>query len=184
MAFRGSHWFNTPAITMRTTASKQFTEQPLAFFLTWTTYGSWLPGDDRGWTDGAGHHRASDAHQHRLAQRACRDRPVMLTPQERVLVARVIRQHCLIRAWSVHAVSCRTQHVHVVVTAANVSPGRVRQELKGWASRRLAENRRAAMQRQVRTWWTECGSTRWIRTPEALDAVIAYVMECQDKPRG
>ena len=22
---------------------------PLAFFLTWTAYGSWLPGDGRGW---------------------------------------------------------------------------------------------------------------------------------------
>jgi len=24
---------------------------PIAFFLTWSTYGSWLPGDERGWTD-------------------------------------------------------------------------------------------------------------------------------------
>ena len=23
--------------------------EPLAFFLTWTTYGTWLPGDERGW---------------------------------------------------------------------------------------------------------------------------------------
>jgi len=22
---------------------------PLAYFLTWTTYGTWLPGDERGW---------------------------------------------------------------------------------------------------------------------------------------
>jgi len=24
-------------------------DDPLAFFLTWTKYGSWLPGDERGW---------------------------------------------------------------------------------------------------------------------------------------
>ena len=24
---------------------------PLAFFLTWSTYGSWLPGDASGWTE-------------------------------------------------------------------------------------------------------------------------------------
>jgi hypothetical protein len=24
-------------------------DEPLAYFLTWTTYGSWLPGDERGW---------------------------------------------------------------------------------------------------------------------------------------
>ncbi len=23
---------------------------PIAFFLTWSTYGTWLPGDKRGWT--------------------------------------------------------------------------------------------------------------------------------------
>src|ERR1700747_2517170 len=23
--------------------------EPLAYFLTWTTYGTWLPGDERGW---------------------------------------------------------------------------------------------------------------------------------------
>ena len=23
--------------------------EPLAFFLTWPTYGTWLPGDERGW---------------------------------------------------------------------------------------------------------------------------------------
>ena len=29
--------------------------EPLAFFLTWTTYGSWLPGDERGWVEKPGH---------------------------------------------------------------------------------------------------------------------------------
>ena len=24
---------------------------PLAYFLTWPTYGTWLPGDERGWVD-------------------------------------------------------------------------------------------------------------------------------------
>jgi hypothetical protein len=23
--------------------------EPLAYFLTWPTYGTWLPGDERGW---------------------------------------------------------------------------------------------------------------------------------------
>ena len=25
------------------------TDEPLAYFITWTTYGTWLPGDSRGW---------------------------------------------------------------------------------------------------------------------------------------
>ena len=25
--------------------------EPLAYFLTWSTYGTWLPGDERGWIE-------------------------------------------------------------------------------------------------------------------------------------
>jgi hypothetical protein len=25
--------------------------KPLAYFISWTTYGSWLPGDERGWVE-------------------------------------------------------------------------------------------------------------------------------------
>ena len=40
---------------------------PMALFLTWTTYGSWLPGDDRGWCDDRGVMREPS---HRLARHA------------------------------------------------------------------------------------------------------------------
>lgn len=26
-------------------------DDPLAYFITWTTYGTWLPGDPRGWVE-------------------------------------------------------------------------------------------------------------------------------------
>ena len=25
-------------------------DEPIAYFITWTTYGTWLPGDERGWS--------------------------------------------------------------------------------------------------------------------------------------
>ena len=34
---------------------------PLQLFLTWTTYGSWLPGDGRGWVEKPGRFRQPDA---------------------------------------------------------------------------------------------------------------------------
>ena len=30
---------------------RQCMQPPLAYFLTWTTYGTWLPGDERGWIE-------------------------------------------------------------------------------------------------------------------------------------
>ena len=32
-------------------------DDPLALFLTWTTYGLWLPGDERGWVEKPGRFR-------------------------------------------------------------------------------------------------------------------------------
>jgi hypothetical protein len=36
-------------------------DDPLALFLTWTTSGSWLPGDERGWAEKPGCFRQPDA---------------------------------------------------------------------------------------------------------------------------
>ncbi len=36
-------------------------ENPLAYFLTWTTHGSWLIGDNRNWVDKQGEFRRPDA---------------------------------------------------------------------------------------------------------------------------
>jgi hypothetical protein len=36
-------------------------DDPLALLLTWTTYGSWLPGDVRGWVEKPGRFREPDA---------------------------------------------------------------------------------------------------------------------------
>ena len=36
-------------------------DDPLALFLTSTTYGSWLPGDERGWVEKPGRSREPDA---------------------------------------------------------------------------------------------------------------------------
>ena len=45
-------------------------EEPLAYLLTWTTYGTWLPGDDRGWTEKPGQFREPDLeHEHRALLR-------------------------------------------------------------------------------------------------------------------
>ena len=44
-------------------------DHPLAYFLTWPTYGTWLPGDERGWTAYHGGWRLPDPPR-KLAARA------------------------------------------------------------------------------------------------------------------
>ncbi|HHH31560.1 MAG TPA: hypothetical protein ENK57_24870 [Polyangiaceae bacterium] len=149
------------------------------YFLTWTTYGSWLHGDKRGsvtrQTNRVG--TASDGEDADRSDRARRvsaeDAFVMDRPM-RDLVARVIRAHCEHRDWRIHALNVRTNHVHVVVSAG-VKPETVMGQLKAWSSRRLHEH----LKQPDRRIWTRHGSTRWIDTDASFRRAIQYVMDEQ-----
>ena len=159
--------------------------EPIAFFLTWTTYGSWLPGDHRGWADGRGHLHAAEPARAMQASRLLAESPLTLGFRQQTVVADVIAAHSNIRRWTLHAMSCRPQHVHVVVTAVGVSPEDVLSQFKTWASRRLKAGSAGDRTRgRRRKWWTEGGSKRWIYGVAELEAVVTYVAECQDKPRN
>ena len=55
----------------------------LAFFLTWTTYGSWLPGDERGWVDNRGNIMAADPERERDAAERMVETELTLDRQQR-----------------------------------------------------------------------------------------------------
>jgi hypothetical protein len=81
-----------------------------------------------------------------------------------------------------HVINCRTNHVHVVVTA-QVPPKVVRDQFKAWCTRHLKEQQRAGHadpSQPVRVhWWTEGGSERWLNEDESLAEAILYVRDCQ-----
>jgi REP element-mobilizing transposase RayT len=151
---------------------------PLAFFLTWTTYGSWMPGDARGWADDRGVIRAPNARLARVATGLMRGPSVVLTFAQRDIVERAIREHCDFRGWTLHAATCRTTHVHAVVSAAERTPDQVLGSIKARCSRQLSHRAK-----DPRTWWTRGGSMRHVYDMRALENVVTYVVECQDKPR-
>jgi REP element-mobilizing transposase RayT len=149
--------------------------EPLAYFLTWTTYGTWLPGDERGWVKyHKGQHRPHPPRKleasARMMEAACR-----LSPSERQVVEETVTDHCRIRHWTLHAVNCRSNHVHVIVTADR-HPDEVRRQLKAWTARKLKQLRAR------KTWWTERGSRRYLNDEESLEAAILYVRDAQDAP--
>ena len=156
--------------------------EPLAYLITWTCYGTWLPGDKRGWVD-ANESGIQTPHSGRRiqAQRRMTESPCTLSQAERQIVADTIRRHCAIRGWQLYAVSARTNHVHVVV-AANTDPDTVMSELKSWCTRRLKEYQQACGESTIRqNWWTEQGSTHWINNERHLENAIQYVLEGQDR---
>jgi REP element-mobilizing transposase RayT len=160
---------------------------PLAYFLTWTTYGTWLPGDERGWVAKPGDLHLPDASLERESRSRMTESPVLLDDRQRDIVVRTIAEHCLVRSWHLHAVACRTNHVHVVVTADRRRPEDVMDQLKAWCTRKLKDQDRVRIpeNRTIRwNWWTQRGSKRWLNDLHSLETAISYVQEGQDRPRA
>ena len=155
----------------------------LAYHITWTTYGTWLPGDERGWVEsGAAGIQAADPEREQAAALAMAEGAVTLNAEQRALVEKTIRDHCHIRGWPLHAVNVRTNHIHVVVTADR--NGEVaRDQFKAWCSQKLSDQAGlttpVARKAGRRHWFTEGGDCEKIDTEEYLQNAIAYVLEGQ-----
>ncbi len=155
---------------------------PLAYFLTWTTHGTWLHGDERGSIDkehntrGASYVAPNVELQARMRERM-KDRTLVLAPDMRGIVERTIRDHCDFRQWELFALNVRSNHVHIVVRCElEVSPESAMSQFKAWSTRRLREGGYVGKESKV---WTEHGSTRWIDSQSSLASAIDYVMNHQ-----
>ena len=153
-------------------------DDSIGFFLTWSTYGTWLPGDSRGWVEYQHGWQLPDPALEleaaaRMTEDACR-----LGYEQRKAVEDQVSETCFHRRWNLHAVNCRTNHLHVVVSAPEVHPKKIRADLKAWATRRL----KMRFDTHRENWWAERGSIRWLWDEDDLAAAIQYVTEGQEKP--
>ena len=152
-------------------------EDPIGYFLAWVTYGTWLPGDARGWVEYRHGWQLPDPVREmeakaRMAEDSCR-----LSSRQRDAVEPQIAETCRQPSWRLHAVQCRSNHVHVVLSAADGYPKKVRADLKAWATRRLKE----CFDAQRDNWWAERGSIRYLYDERSLEAAIVYVTDGQDR---
>jgi REP element-mobilizing transposase RayT len=152
-------------------------DDPIGYFLTWVTYGTWLPGDSRGWVEYRHGWQLPDPVREleaaaRMTEDACR-----LTDQQREAVQRQIAETCRHRGWHLHAVNCRSNHVHVVVSAGDAPPKKIRADLKAWTTRCLKQQFDPTRE----NWWAERGSIRFLYNEDRLDAATEYVTDGQDR---
>ena len=137
--------------------------EPRAYFLTWTTYGTWLPGDGRGSVN-ASHNVYGDefapADTRRRTANAARlaHRPFRLGHSARLVVRDAIIEHCAFRGWELVSLNVRSNHVHVVVRS-DLPPDGTAAKLKSRATRVLRERGVVAAAQPV---WTERGSGRYL----------------------
>jgi len=156
---------------------------PLAYFLTFTTYGTWLHGSESGSVDRRQNlpgtpFLPSHAGWENSRQGVLRQAPYALDQARRDVVLRTVCEVCTHRSWKLHAVHVRPTHVHVVV-AASAAPEKVMADLKAWSSRRLRE---ACGEDADRDRWTQHGSTRYLNDEESVEAAVRYVVDEQGDP--
>jgi REP element-mobilizing transposase RayT len=170
------------------------------WLLTNTCYGTRLPGNARGFVGRVWEHRPSDPTgvpriAHNLPdtpcdedmpglERASRDRlkgpPITLArPQAEILLAQ-FRETAGVRGWEILAVAIMSNHFHIVVgVRGDPEPGKILGDFKSWGTRALS---RRFGEPASKTWWTERGSKRKLKTADALAAAIRYVLFEQPSP--
>jgi REP element-mobilizing transposase RayT len=156
-----------------------FHGDPIGYFLTWRTYGTWLPGDARGWFEYQGGWQTPDPVRELEAKARMTDDACILTQEQREAVEVQIAETCARRGWTLHAVNCRSNHVHVVVSADVENPRKIRIDLKAWTTRALTER----FDRDRNNWWEERGSIRYLNRDDDLEAATVYVRDGQDGER-
>ena len=157
-----------------------FQSEPLAYFITFRCYGTWLPGDERGWTDRPVESRdlslrSGHSGLHSIAQAAMAQETFVLKQAHREVVDAAIRDACAHRGWSLHAPNVRTNHVHLVVSAG-ATPDQVMTSLKARSTRRLREAGLVAD--SVRP-WSRHGSTRYLWRGDQVETACSYVLDAQ-----
>jgi ParB family transcriptional regulator, chromosome partitioning protein len=142
------------------------------WFLTWTSYGSSLPGDPRGSVtsvstkDGPGreHDQPGTPWQpampglHASAQNAMRGPAVYLTYQQAQVLFSQLRETAVYRGWWLQGVAIIANHLHLLVRVPG-DPGSeaLVRDFKSYGGRAL--NRRFG-KRVSETWWSSGGGTR------------------------
>lgn len=157
-------------------------EFPLAYLITFRTYGNWLHGDKRYSVDvhrdmniyGASkvlpNDRLSD-----LMRRNMKNRSFALDMQQRALVSEAMNEVCQYRQYRILALNVRTNHIHVVVSAQE-KPEKITDTFKQYATRKLRERKAIDLNTQP---WSRGRSRRYLWKDENVDAAINYVLYCQ-----
>lgn len=160
--------------------SESLSEFPLAYLITFTTYGSWLHGEDKGSVDRQ-HNRIESDFAPGDAKRtaAMKDRmsgaTVVLTNAQCGAVHQAIAGVCEYRNWELFAINVRTNHVHAVVSAT-VKPEKIMSDFKAWATRKLRKARLVNAEQKI---WSRHGSTRYLWEDRSVEAACKYVLEGQ-----
>jgi REP element-mobilizing transposase RayT len=157
------------------------TDIPLALFITFRAYGTWLHGDARESVDR--HNNAygtpriqPNEHLESISRARLKHEPVRLDAARRVAVEVAVMETCTKRGWGLYAFNIRTNHVHVVTNARDEDPDLVLSALKANSTRHMRERGCWTFKHSP---WAEKGSKRRLWHERHVQAAINYVLNGQ-----
>jgi REP element-mobilizing transposase RayT len=186
---RGSEWVTRSSSIL----PDAMPDIPLAYFITFRCYGTWLHGDERGSIDR--HHKqysspyiTPNPNWHAYTLGHLKYAPVMLSELQRACVEKAIRETCRFRNWELKAINVRTNHVHALVSTRSLMPETVLNALKANATRQLRQD---GYWPYGHTPWADGGSRRYVWTQLGVERALDYVVNGQggeipefDEPRN
>ena len=159
------------------------------WLLTSTTYGTWLPGDPRGFvSEMRDSHRAKilhnipgtpyDADEALLSgyvETKLKGPPITLSAAQAEALLGQFQETANHRRWLLLAVAIMANHFRIVVgVEGDPEPGRILGDFKSYGSRKLDRGWRRPVSA---TWWTQDGSKRKLETEANVLAAVRYVEE-------
>ena len=157
-------------------------EFPIAYLLTWRTYGTWLHGDKR-WSVGrTKNNRYGESKIEpskpllEVMSELSSVETFTLDAAQRDVVDETIREVCRFREYTLHALNVRSNHAHAVVAKA-VKPEKIVNDFKAYATRALRRKWQILYAQKV---WSRGASTRYLWKPKHVEAAVDYVLYCQE----
>jgi REP element-mobilizing transposase RayT len=156
---------------------------PLAYFITFTCYGTWLHGEKPTSVDPLNNTPGTDfltlnSKRAGLVKKQMSEIPYFLDESRRRIVLQTIVEVCGYRQWVLLAAHVRSNHVHCVIHAI-LQPEQIMNTIKSYASRHL---NKANLDGDRVNRWTRHGSTRYLWNEAEVEATIQYVVNEQGLP--
>jgi len=170
---------------------------PLAYHITFGTYGTRLHGDPRGTVDRKANKPGdpiigAEPDWERMERSTLRFPSVLLDAGSRSFIDSVVPSLCDRGGWELHVCAAKPDHVHVLLTTSREAKP-VRRWLKTWLSQALNErlnseppaegadrDHRSRLgneggEDRNRPWWSKGGSIKWVWDENYFDNVYSYI---------
>lgn len=158
-------------------------EHPIAYHITFGTYGTRLHGDPKGTVDRSMNIYGdpiigSDPKRWIRETGLLKFSPVVLNLSQRRYVDSIIPSICQKGGWVYHIAAAGGDHIHVLLTA-DADGTAVRKWFKRWLGEKLMEKWPLST---GQSYWSEGGSVKWVWKEDYFNTVQGYLLRQRATP--